>query len=153
MGQNNGASQAEYKLATSIAGQVPGVVNMSLDASGNPQAVQSPTGAYRRFWPANTTPDAVKATPGRILKIVAVNSAASARYLKLWNLATANVTVGTTVPSKTFLLPAGSTTPLDWGVAGLTFSTAIAASVTTGVLDTDVAAPTANDVLLQVDYV
>lgn len=108
---------------------------------------------YRAFCPAATTPAAVKAAAGKVHKITCVNNAAAARYLKLFNLAAASVTVGTSVPFKTYLLPAGQATNIDFAELGLYFSTAITASVTGGFLDTDNTAPVANDVLTQIDYI
>ena len=72
----------------------------------------------------------VKATPGTLYGIIAVNVDTSAYYLQLYNATAANVTVGTTTPVMTVPLPAsgGVAFPIDIGIL---FSTAITAAITT----------------------
>lgn len=101
--------------------------------------------------------DAVKASAGTIYGGVAINLAATVRYLKLYNATVANVTVGTTVPTLTIPLPANSSS-LGGGVVlpipaqGVAFSTAITVAATTGVADNDSGAPGANEVVVNLWY-
>ena len=107
----------------------------------------------RYFTANNTTPQAIKSTSGRVHAIRAINNAASSRYLKFYNIVSGSVTVGTSSVAWTFLLPATSTTVFPQDLLGMNFLTAISCTVTTGFLDNDNTAPSANDCLIQVDYV
>jgi hypothetical protein len=84
------------------------------------------------------TADGVKASSAVVYSVFIDNSAngGAASYVKLWNVASGGVTVGTTVPDEVIFVPAGAiitvylftkTTP------GKTFGTALtAACLTTG---------------------
>lgn len=79
------------------------------------------------------------------------NRAASIRYLKLWDAANAaDITVGTTPPDMVIILPATSTTVT--GNLAAMFTKGIVICTTTGALDSDVAAPTAGDVVGFLNY-
>ncbi len=97
--------------------------------------------------------DAVKASAGQIYTLYAYNNAASTRYLRFYNVASASVTVGTTA---TFLgpfgIPAGGGFVLNTDI-GFAFDTAIAIAATTGVAANDTGAPGANDVVVVIGYV
>lgn len=93
----------------------------------------------------------VKATAGQVYSIIAFNTNASARYLKLYNATAASVTVGTTTPTHTFYLPPTGGFSLDI-THGYAFSTAITAAATTGVADADTGAPGANEVIVNIGY-
>jgi hypothetical protein len=56
------------------------------------------------------TKDEVKATAGQIYSITLENVNAAVRYVKVYNAAAANVTVGTTTPVMTLRMPATSIT-------------------------------------------
>lgn len=100
---------------------------------------------------ATTNATVVKATAGRVYRIIVSNVNAAARYLKLYNKATAP-TVGTDVPVITLLLPAASQQQLDLSDLGLDFSAGIGFALTTGVADTDVAAVAANEHVVNILY-
>ena len=108
---------------------------------------------YRGFCAANLTPIAVKSSAGKIHGIYCINNVASARYLKLYNLAVGSVTVGTTAPFKTFLLPASGPTFINLDDLGIYFGTAITMAISTTFADTGDVAPAAADVLTQIDYI
>lgn len=93
---------------------------------------------------------AVKATPGVLYGYYMFNNAAAVRYVKFYNKATAP-TVGTDVPFLTIALPASSGANLSFN-GGVLFKTGIGIGATTGVADNDTAAPTANDVVVNVFY-
>lgn len=97
----------------------------------------------------------VKATAGQVYSIYAFNAATTKRYLKVYNATAANVTVGTTTPDLTFVIPTDGSTGggifLKWP-QGLAFGTAISIAATTGLADNDSGAPAANDVIVMVGY-
>jgi hypothetical protein len=102
---------------------------------------------------AGTSGDAtnVKASAGRLYAIQGYNAAASVRYLKLYNSASAP-TAGSGTPVKTLALPPSVGFAFDWPV-GLTFSTGIGFTLVTGSADNSSASVTAADILgLNLDY-
>lgn len=93
----------------------------------------------------------VKASAGRLYSIQGANVAASARYLKLYNSASAP-TAGSGTPVKTLYLPPSSAFAFDWAM-GLTFSTGIGFTLVTGSADNSSTSVTAADILaLNLDY-
>ena len=101
---------------------------------------------------ASTNASVVKASPGRVYKIVACNIAASYRYVKFYDKAT--TPVPGTDPVVSFRpLPPSSCASFDWSAIGMGFNAGIALAITTGVADTDTTAPSANDITaFEVDY-
>lgn len=91
---------------------------------------------------------AVKSTPGYIFKIIAQNYDAALRYIQVYNDVAANITVGTTVPTKTIPLPASGAV-IDDTVYGQWCSKGISIAVTVN-NDGSGAAPTA--ALVCIDY-
>lgn len=100
----------------------------------------------------------VKATAGVLHKLRLTNRTTSARYVKLYNATAANVTVGSTTPIDTIVVPGGTSADLctvvteTFGTKGLTFSTALSMAATTGLADNDTGAPGANDVIVSAYY-
>lgn len=100
----------------------------------------------------STNLTAVKSSAGRVYGIQGYNAATSARFLKLYNIASGSVTVGTSAITKTLYLPPSSAFAYDFP-EGYSFATAISFAMTTGVADNDTGALTAADVIaLNVDY-
>ncbi|OQW34860.1 MAG: hypothetical protein A4E20_01400 [Nitrospira sp. SG-bin2] len=96
---------------------------------------------------ASTNATSVKASAGQIGYIMATNTNASARFLKLYNKASAP-TVGTDVPVHTFLIP-GNTSGFTINTGcGMEFTTGIAFAITTGVADSDIGAVAANEIVI-----
>lgn len=93
---------------------------------------------------ATTNATSAKASAGYLHKVVGYNAAAAARYLKVYNKASAP-TVGTDTPVMTFYLPATAAFALN--LDGVYFSTGIAYALTTGSADADTGALTAADIL------
>ena len=96
----------------------------------------------------------IKAEAGQIYGIYATNINAAIRYLKVYNAASADVTVGTTVPDLTLPIPAaaagaGFFIKLPQGIA---FSTGISIALTTGVADNDTGAVAANELTVHCFY-
>lgn len=98
----------------------------------------------------------VKATAGQVYMIAAFNRTAAPLYLKFYNATAANVTVGSTAPVATFVVPANADSDGAGFVLnipqGLEFSTAITVAATTGVADADTGAPGANDCVVVIGY-
>jgi hypothetical protein len=84
------------------------------------------------------------------------NAGAAARYIKLYDKATAP-TVGTDTPLLTLGVPAGAAVAVmipnfQDGSAGIAFQNGIGIGATTAAADADTGAPTANDVIVSVYY-
>lgn len=104
------------------------------------------------------TEEDVKTSAGCLYKLRLTNRTTSARYVKLYNATAANVTVGTTTPVDTIVVPGGTSADLctvvteNFGGYGLTFDTALSMAATTGLADNDTGAPGANDVVATAYY-
>lgn len=104
------------------------------------------------------TEEDVKTSAGCLYKLRITNRTTSARYVKLYNATAANVTVGTTTPVDTIVVPGGGSADLatviteNFGGVGLTFDTALSMAATTGLADNDTGAPGANDVVVSAYY-
>ena len=96
----------------------------------------------------------LKAGSGTLGYLICFNLNTSARYLKLYNIATAP-TVGTTTPVHTFVIP-GSTIGVPLIIPlqpdGIYFSAGISLALTTGVADSDSNAVAANEILVNYGY-
>ena len=99
---------------------------------------------------ANQDATVVKASAGVIYGLVATNSNASPRYLKVYNSASGPTSAST--PIMTLYLPAlgGISLPIPVGVD---CSAGIALRLTTGVADNDANAVAANEVIVTTIYV
>lgn len=92
---------------------------------------------------ASTNGTSALASNGTVTRVIGYNAAATARYLKFYNKASAP-TVGTDTPALTVYLPASAAFAID---IDHYFSTGIAYALTTGSADADTGALTAGDVL------
>lgn len=101
---------------------------------------------------ATTNLTSVKATAGTLYNISASNTNAAARYLKLYNKASAPV-LGTDVPVLTMVLPPGGTVDHDFGLIGHRFATGIALALTTGAADNDTGAVAAGEIKVMGSYI
>lgn len=115
---------------------------------------QNPTTAgglsiYRAL-DANATGANVKASAGQLYGYYIFNAAAATRYVKLYNKATAP-TVGTDTPVLTIPIPAGAGANVEF-VNGIAFSLGIGIGATTALADNSTAAPTTNDVIVNLLY-
>lgn len=93
---------------------------------------------------ASTNSTNVKASAGRVVGYHFTNNTAAAKYIKLYNKASAP-TVGTDTPVTTLILPASSQIFAQF-VGGLSFATGIGYGITGAVADNDTTAVAANDV-------
>ena len=82
---------------------------------------------------------------------MATNVNAAARYLKMYNKASAP-TVGTDVPVLTITLPASQSVTIHGGSNGIRFGTGIAWALTTGSADSDTAAVAVNEIKVAIAY-
>ncbi len=96
---------------------------------------------------ASTNATSVKASAGDLFNIDGYNNNAAARFLKLYNKASAP-TVGTDTPVRTMRLPPTAQYSLSFNPP-LYFSTGIAFAITTAAADADTGALTAGDIVAQ----
>jgi hypothetical protein len=102
---------------------------------------------------ATTNATSVKASAGKVYAIQASNVNAAARYLKLYNKASAP-TVGTDTPVKTLIIPgntAGAGTNIVFPT-GIEFTTGIAFALTVEATDAGTTAVAANELVINIDY-
>jgi hypothetical protein len=99
----------------------------------------------------------IKDTAGRVLFVAVFNRTAAPLYLKFYDVDADDVTVGTTEPGMTFVIPgnadsdgAGFILPIP--PCGIAFGTAISVACTTGVANDDAGAPGANECVIVVGY-
>ncbi|MCW0193402.1 MAG: hypothetical protein OJJ55_19145 [Rhodococcus sp.] len=123
------------------------------NAIGNVGVIPRTSGGYTIFRSIDLdeTEEEIKASAGQVFGWYIFNAAASTRYVKFYNATAASVTVGTTTPVLTIPIPAGAAANV-FSETGIAFGTAISAAATTGVADSDVGAPAANDVVINVFY-
>jgi hypothetical protein len=93
---------------------------------------------------ASTNATSVKASPAHVYGWALFNVAASPRYLKIYDKASAP-TVGTDTPLFTIAMPATKDTPFDFDL-GVPFKLGFAYAITAGAADSDTTAVSANDV-------
>ena len=150
-GAGDPANALRIALAT-----VDNAVLDSIDASLSNIDAASGITPYKNL-DVDETEDAVKATPGELYMIHAMNLSAAVRYLKFYNATVATVIVGTTVPDFTFPIPTQADTNGAGFVLvvpnGITFGTAITIAVTTGFADADAGAPGANEVIVNLGFI
>lgn len=102
---------------------------------------------------ATTNATSVKASQSALYGVQAFNTNAAARYLKLYNKASAP-TVGTDTPVKVLTIPgntAGAGLVIHFA-NGLDFPTGLAYALTTGAADSDTGAVAANELVIGLDY-
>lgn len=113
----------------------------------------SPTTSHNLAAAATTNATSVKTSAASLYSIMASNTGAAIRYLKLYNKASAP-TVGTDVPVLTIPIPAGGFINPPLGAMGVRFATGLAYAITTGAADTDTAAVSAaGEVKVKLDYI
>lgn len=109
---------------------------------------------YKLISAATTNATSVKASAGTLYGIQVFNLNAAARYLKLYDKASAP-TVGTDTPVKVLMIPgntAGAGVVVPVATCGLIFSSGIAFALTTGITDADTGAVAASEIVVNLDY-
>ena len=107
-----------------------------------------PLKTYRNL-DVQTTGSIVKAYAGAIFDLSVSNANAAARFLKVYDKATAPTASDT--PIRTYYLPPASLTPIPVS-DGIKFDNGISLRASTLVADNDNTAPTANDVMVNIGY-
>jgi hypothetical protein len=141
----NAAGAAPSVLIAGGSVGVNGTVTVSgqtFPATGGPALFTNNTGAAT----------VVKASSGTIYAINANNTTAAARYVRLFQKATAP-TLGTDVPSVVVTVPAGSSKEISYASGGLVFGSGIGVAVTTDAAQLGSTAATAGDVQVTISYV
>lgn len=100
---------------------------------------------------ATTNATAINAKPTRLVSLVASNINAAARFVKLYDKATAPV-VGTDVPLVTIPIPAGGSVSLALGAIGMQLNNGLALAITTLGTDADATAVAAGEVKVAGGY-
>ena len=105
--------------------------------------ISSPSGLYKyRNTDVNATKDAIDATSGVLHALVLDNTAnAAITYVKLWDAASAGVTVGTTAPDWVFKVPASAKRTIVFH-DGVAYANALVIAAVTGAGTAGVTPPT-----------
>ena len=122
--------------------------------SGNPINPWVPCSATpsSTIIPNNTTAVVVKNTPGQVYGIECFNNSATIAYIKVYDATTA--TAGSGTPVARYMCPS-STSGAGFVVSyqiGRAFTSGITYIMTTGIADSDTAAPAANTYIVNVYY-
>lgn len=120
-------------------------------------AQASPSGGYtpgKLISAASTNATVIKASAGTLGTIMVGSINAAARYLKIYDKASAP-TVGTDTPVAVYIIPgntagAGSNIPLP--PQGLAFTSGISLALTTGITDADTGAVAASEIVVSYGY-
>lgn len=91
----------------------------------------------------------IKASPGKVYSVQLSNVANAVRYVKFYNKATAPTHSDT--PTFVHAISANSSVNISYNDPSL-FTLGISVRATTGVADADTGAPTANDVVVNIQY-
>lgn len=100
---------------------------------------------------ATTNATNLKATAGTVYTIHANNTTASAKYLRLYNLASAP-TVGTSTPVMVITIPASSSISVSVSALGIAFGTGISYAITNAAAYLDATAVAAGDVQILIGW-
>lgn len=108
-----------------------------------------PANTYRNL-NVQTTGSIIKAAKGQIFDLHICNQAASVRFVKLYDKATAPTSADT--PLRTYSIPASTTVSLAVTTAGIAFQSGISLRGTVLLADSDNTAPTANDIVVNIGW-
>lgn len=127
--------------ATDVSAAAPMPLRLAPVTSGG-------VSAYKLVSATGTNSTAIKASPALVYGVIAGNTNSSARYVKLYNKASAP-TVGTDTPAVTIPVVRTSMIPVPLGA---TFSTGLGIGVTSGAADSDTGGVAADEVTVTVLY-
>lgn len=133
-----------------ISGSVTASGTVTATVTGGTTLPVTPTQTFTNS-AATTNATSTKASAGTVWSVVATNTNAAARFLKLYNLAAAP-TVGTSVPALTLAIPAGGVLQIDGGSNGIRFGTGISWALTTLGTDADATAVAAGEIKVAIAY-
>ncbi|MDO9334940.1 MAG: hypothetical protein Q7T61_00935 [Caulobacter sp.] len=150
---------ATNALLTTQNGYLDGIEGLLTTANGYQDGIEAllttltrqPTTTSRiASAAASTNATSAKTSAGTLFFATGYNAAASVRYLKIYNKASAP-TVGTDVPVLTLAIPASAGFAFDF--PAMSFATGIAYALTTGAADSDTGALTLADIVgLNIGY-
>lgn len=130
-------------------------IRVKMVAGGEGGGVESDaTTPFSLLAAASGNPNLVKAGPGKLISIIAVNVNAAVRYLKFYDMAKVPI-VGSGIPFRRYAIPA-SATGLGFVLCPaipMGFNAGLAFTITGGAADNDATALTAGDVILTLEYV
>lgn len=142
------ATGGTTNVAAWDVGTFAGAANTKLGATG---IMATATGGFTtaRYNDLGNTGQVVKASAGQVYNVTAMNTSASARFVKIYDKATAATSSDT--PKMVILIPAGQTVAVPLN-PGLECTAGISVRATTGHADGDTGNPSANDVYVTVCY-
>jgi len=146
----DGTNNAAVKAASTAAAATDPAAVVSLSPN-SPITLPTPSTSIISS-AATTNATSVKATAGTVYSLTANNTAGTAAFIKLYNLATAP-TVGTSVPTLTFSVPANGSINVTFGTSGARFATGIALAITNLGTDADATAVTAAQIKSVLAYI
>lgn len=152
---SRGSAMGAESLPVNVIGNVPVTATISGTPAVSITAISTANGQTngKLICAATTNPTAIKASVGRLYRILATNTSGAVVYLKLYNKSSAP-TVGTDVPVMTIPIPAGQMVNLINDSYGISFSSGIALAVTTGYADADTGAlATLGSVIINYSYI
>lgn len=106
---------------------------------------------FKRVSTADDNAASVVARPVSLVSVTVNNVNAAVRYLKLFNLS-ASPTVGTTVPTMTISIPAGSSVTHFFGQDGIGFPKGISMCMTTEATDAGTTGVSASEHVVNIQY-
>lgn len=143
----NGAANPQ---AVAVQGTVPVSGTVTVTSTRiTPNVADGHSSTFHLISAASTNGTIVRGTAGAIGQIVVSNNAATASYFKLYNSAT--VTVGTTTPVLTALVPPGGTVVLG-GNSPIRCATGVCIGLTKGIAVADTAAVGASEMAVSIFY-
>lgn len=150
------SAAAPLPVTGTVTANLSATDNAVLDdiADGIPDT-STPSTPYHLVSAATTNATNVKNAAGVVHGIYASNVNAAARYLKMYNKASAP-TVGTDTPVHTFIIPgntAGAGTNIPIPQRGINFTTGISFALTTEATDAGTTAVAANEIVVNLDYI
>jgi hypothetical protein len=101
---------------------------------------------------ATTNLTSIKASAGTLYGGMLTNVSAAAKYVKLYNKASAPV-LASDIPIAVFVLAAGASVSVNYGAVGYRCALGIAMAITGGVADTDATAVALGDVKVSLSYI
>lgn len=132
-----------------------GAARMTLDRKAivTPQAhAKGGASTFEAISAASNNATAVKASPGKLHKVIVNNINAAVRYIKFYDKASAPAPGSDTV-KLALAVPAGTVQVFNFGDIGVDFATGIAFALVTGISQTDNTSVAASELLVNVVYV
>lgn len=147
----SGTTAATIELTP--VGRTPTSLAATVAGSGSFLVTPTTPTTFNLTAAGTTNATSIKASAGTVYNVVVTNIAAATRFVKLYDKASAP-TVGTDIPIVTIpLATAPGFQTVFLGPQGKRFTLGIALATTVAQIDTDVAAVTAGDLKISLDYI